>query len=82
MLHDHFFLIFFFFFIFFVDAAQTTRTNIERATVVKDSKNVTIAKKAEVYHVHQKDDRRQTTDNFKGTTNLFLPSDEHLFKIQ
>ena len=67
-------------FLIFV-AGQTTRTNIERATIVKDSTNVTIAKKAEVYHVHQNDDKRQTTDNFKGTTNLFLPSDEHLVRI-
>ena len=32
---------------------------------MKDSENVTIAKKAKVYHVH-KEEKKKPTDNFKG----------------
>ena len=37
---------------------------VTRATIVKDSKNVTIANKAEVYHVHSKEERESS--NFEG----------------
>ena len=41
---------------------------VTRSTIVKDSKNVTIANKAEVYHVHSKEERESS--NFEGMCRL------------
>ena len=53
---------------------------ITSATIVTDSQNVTIAKKAEVYHVHQ-NVAEKPTDNFKGNAyygGIFLPRDSQI----
>ena len=56
-----------------------------KATIVKDSKNVTIAHKAEVHHHHETENKKER-DNFKGRIKnfpgvLLIYSNKYLFVI-
>ena len=54
--------------VFLLCSELSSSMPVTRSTIVKDSKNVTIANKAEVYHVHSKEERESS--NFEGMCRL------------